>query len=95
MEYVLFFLLFGAGYLFLLGAVSKILEISGRWLTDMPNLVYFSRFAHPLLCFAAHFLYPFKNVNENLRQHVNFFLFFLSLLSIAIAGFIFTFSNMK
>jgi hypothetical protein len=85
MEYVLFLLLFGAGYLFLHGAAIKILDILGILGWNTFRLI--SILVFPLLLFIAHFLYPFKNVTENLRQHVYFFLFFAALLSMAIAGF--------
>ncbi|MDR2119440.1 MAG: hypothetical protein LBP64_01015 [Tannerella sp.] len=48
------------------------------------SLMIVSSLAFPVLLFAAHLLYPFKRVNENLRQHVNFFLFFAVLLRLAI-----------
>jgi hypothetical protein len=94
MEYVLFLLLFGAGYLFLHGVGIKTLDILG--ILDWNTLRLISILVFPLLLFIAHFLYPFKNVSENLRQHVNFFLFFATLLSMAIAGFfiLLKFSNM-
>jgi hypothetical protein len=93
-EYVLFFLLFGAGYWFLHGVSIKILDILGILNWNILKEVSFLIF--PVLLFAAHLLYPFKNVNENLRQHVNFLLFFATLLSIAITGFfiLLEFSNM-
>jgi hypothetical protein len=81
-EYALFFLLFGAGYLLLLQVILAIVGISDRNAFRLISILVF-----PLLCFVAHLLYPFKNTNENLRQHVNFFLFFATLLSMAIAGF--------
>jgi hypothetical protein len=94
MEYVLFLLLFGAGYLFLHGVGIKILDLLG--ILDWNALRLISILIFPLLLFISHILYPFKNVNGNLRQHVNFFLFFATLLSMAIAGFfiLLEFSNM-
>jgi hypothetical protein len=84
-EYILFFLLFGAGFCFLHGVSIKTLDMLG--ILDWYSLKIASFLAFPVLLFAAHLLYPFKNVNGNLRQHVNFFLFFATLLSMAIAGF--------
>jgi hypothetical protein len=93
-EYVLFFLLFGAGYLFLHGVSIKILDILG--ILDWNTFRLISILTFPLLCFVTYLFYPFKNINKNLRQHVIFFLFFATLLSIAIAGFfiLLEFSNM-
>lgn len=84
MDYVLFFLLFGAIYLFLQQVSIKIWEIFGILNWNTFRLI--SILVFPLLCFVAHLLYPFKTTNENLRQHVNFFLFFAILLSMAIAA---------
>lgn len=93
-EYVMFFLWFGAGYLFLLGVsviILEVLEILNWWEFKLVSILPF-----PLLCFVTHLLFPLKNTSKNLRQHVNFFLFFTMLLSMAIAGFfiLLAFSNM-
>jgi hypothetical protein len=93
-EHILFFLWFGAGYSFLHGVSIKILDMLGILNWNILRLI--SILVFPLLCLVFHLLYPFKNVNENLRQHVNFFLLFATLLSLAIAGFfiLLEFSNM-
>ncbi|MDR2119442.1 MAG: hypothetical protein LBP64_01025 [Tannerella sp.] len=61
----------------------KIIELLNMrdWISTEPFTAFM------MLLFAAHLLYPFKRVNKNLRQHVNFFLFFAVLLSLAITGF--------
>lgn len=93
-EYVLFVLLFGAVYLIFQLVSLTVWEIFGT--LDWNAFRLISILAFPLLCFVSHLLYPFKSVNKNLRQHINFFLFFATLLSMAIAGFLILleFSNM-
>jgi hypothetical protein len=93
-EYIVFFLLFGTVYSFLHGVSIKILDMLG--ILDWNAFRLISILVFPLLCFVAHLLYPFRNINKNLRQHVTFFLFFATLLSMAIAGFfiLLEFSNM-
>jgi hypothetical protein len=90
-DYVKFFLLFFAGYTALHGIAQLVLGI--KYITSGNIELVFILVLSPIL-FIAHLLYPFKTLKRN--QHLNFFLFFGSLLSACI-GIFFTllaFSNM-
>jgi hypothetical protein len=78
-EYVMFFLLIGALCSLLYGIGYFCLSINNLHL-----LHFHSVFALPVVLFVAHFFYPFKTVEKNLRQHWNFFLFFAALLSVCV-----------
>jgi hypothetical protein len=88
-DYVKFSLIYLAAYLALNG-ITTLLFHPGKW--DEVNGIFILALIPTL--FVAHLLYPFKTVQRS--QHLNFFLFFASLLCGCIAIFftLLYFSNM-
>jgi hypothetical protein len=85
-KYVLSFLLFSAFYWFLNGI--GIIILNKLKLLNLDFYFVFSVFVFILLLYVLYLFFLSKRVTRNIRQHINFFLFFTTLLSMTVAGFL-------